>query len=89
MAQPHGNREATAATLSDWAQGVYSPEALSPAIVRIPVPVRLPHDIVAWLDQLAEQQSEPRSVVIRHLLRAEMERQQRSRKRLPVITDGD
>lgn len=50
--------------------------------MRIPIPVRLPQDVVAWIDQIATAQSEPRSVVIRRLLRDEMERQQRSRKRL-------
>ena len=45
--------------------------------LRTPIPVRLPQDVIAWLDQLATAQSETRSVVIRQLLRAEMERQQR------------
>lgn len=50
--------------------------------MRTPIPVRLPSDIVAWLDQQARSQSESRSTVIRQLLREQMERQQRSRKRL-------
>jgi hypothetical protein len=49
--------------------------------LRTPVPVRLPQDVLAWLDRLAADQAEPRSVVIRQLLRAEMQRQQRSRRR--------
>ncbi len=49
--------------------------------LRTPVPVRLPQDLLAWLDRLAADQAEPRSTVIRQLLRAEMQRQQRSRRR--------
>lgn len=47
-----------------------------------PIPVRLPDDLVAWIDHQAKTQAEARSTVIRQLLRAEMERQQRSQKRL-------
>ena len=51
--------------------------------MRIPIPVRLPQDVVAWIDRQAAAQSEPRSVVIRQLLRAEMERDQRRTRRVP------
>lgn len=63
---------------------VYTAEAEHLPPLRIPIPVRLPHDVVAWLDQQAESQSEPRSVVIRRLLRDAMERskKQERRKRL-------
>lgn len=46
-----------------------------------PVPVRLPHDILAWLDQQAQASAEPRSTVIRQLLREQMERHQRAERR--------
>lgn len=89
MAEPHGNREAHSSNATRSSARRLQSRGTAPIIVRIPIPVRLPHDVVAWLDQLAEQQSEPRSVVIRHLLRSAMERQQRSREHLPVVTDGD
>jgi predicted transcriptional regulator len=49
--------------------------------MRIPIPVRLPPDIVEWIDAIATEQGEPRSVILRQLLRAEMQRQRRSRRR--------
>lgn len=49
-----------------------------------PIPVRLPDDLVAWIDQQAKTQAEARSTVIRQLLRAEMERQQRAERRRTV-----
>lgn len=52
--------------------------------MRTPIPVRLPADLVAWLDQLAKTQAETRSTVIRQLLREQMERQQRAERRRPV-----
>lgn len=44
-----------------------------------PVPVRLPGDLLQWLDQSRE--SEPRSVVIRRILRDEQRRRQRAEAR--------
>lgn len=52
-----------------------------------PVPVRLPLDLLAWLDQQAQASAEPRSTVIRQLLREQMERQQRAERRRPVSAD--
>ena len=52
-----------------------------PHRMTIPIPVRLPLDLVAWLDEQAKSQSEPRSTVIRQLLRDQMERQQRAERR--------
>lgn len=49
-----------------------------------PVPVRLPLDLLAWLDQQAQASAEPRSTVIRQLLREQMERQQRAERRRHV-----
>lgn len=46
-----------------------------------PIPVRLPPDLIAWLQQRSEALSEPRSVIIRNALRREMERQQRAARR--------
>lgn len=47
-----------------------------------PIPVRLPRDLVAWLDEQAEAKSEPRSTIIRLLLRDAMERHQRQVRQL-------
>jgi len=44
-----------------------------------PVPVRLPADLIHWLDQARE--SEPRSTLIRQILRDEQRRQQRAQAR--------
>lgn len=57
--------------------------------MRTPIPVRLPSDVVAWLDQQARSQSESRSTVIRQLLREQMERQQRSRARRKAQAHSD
>jgi len=45
--------------------------------MRIPVPVRLPRDVVDWIDRQATAADEPRSVVVRRLLRDAMERDRR------------
>lgn len=50
----------------------------------IPIPVRLPVDLVAWLDGQAKSKAETRSTVIRQLLRDQMERHQRAERRRPV-----
>jgi metal-responsive CopG/Arc/MetJ family transcriptional regulator len=44
-----------------------------------PIPVRLPPDLIHWLDQARE--SEPRSTVIRQILRDEKRRQERAQAR--------
>jgi hypothetical protein len=44
-----------------------------------PVLVRLPPDLITWLDQA--RQSEPRSTVIRQILRDEKRRQDRAEAR--------
>lgn len=49
-----------------------------------PIPVRLPPDLIAWLEQRSEALSEPRSVIIRNALRREMERQKRAARRRSV-----
>ena len=41
-----------------------------------PIPVRLPPDLIRWLDQTRE--SEPRSTLIRQILRDEKRRQERA-----------
>lgn len=46
-----------------------------------PIPVRLPTDLVAWLDQQARDSAETRSTVVRGLLREAMTRQQRQASR--------
>ena len=53
-----------------------------------PVPVRLPADVLRWLDQKAAASAEPRSTVIRTLLRDAMERDRRRRQR-PSIGAGN
>jgi len=45
-----------------------------------PVPIRLPMDVIAWLDQVAVQSGESRSTIARLLLRREMERSTSSRR---------
>lgn len=57
--------------------------------MRTPIPVRLPRDLVAWLDQQARDTAEPRSTVIRQLLRAAMERHQRQARRRPAQSHSD
>ena len=42
-----------------------------------PVPVRLPADVLLWLDQKAADKAEARATVIRDLLRQAMERDRR------------
>lgn len=49
--------------------------------MRTSIPVRLPDELIAWIDEQAKATGEPRSVVLRQLLREQMHRQQRSRKR--------
>jgi Arc/MetJ-type ribon-helix-helix transcriptional regulator len=44
-----------------------------------PIPVRLPPDLITWLDQA--RQSEPRSTVIRQILRDEQRRRERAEAR--------
>ena len=44
-----------------------------------PIPVRLPPDLIHWLDQARD--SEPRSTVIRQILRDEKRRQERAQAR--------
>ena len=44
-----------------------------------PVPVRLPTDLLHWLDQARE--SEPRSTLIREILRQEQRRRQKAQAR--------
>jgi metal-responsive CopG/Arc/MetJ family transcriptional regulator len=44
-----------------------------------PIPVRLPADLIYWLDQARD--SEPRSTVIRQILRDEKRRQERAQAR--------
>jgi metal-responsive CopG/Arc/MetJ family transcriptional regulator len=51
-----------------------------------PIPVRLPRDLVAWLDQQARETAEPRSTVIRQLLRAAMERDRRRQRTTAPVT---
>lgn len=45
-----------------------------------PVPVRLPADVLHWLDQKAADKAEARATVIRDLLRQAMERDRRRRQ---------
>jgi predicted transcriptional regulator len=52
--------------------------------MRIPIPVRLPRDVVDWIDRQATAADEPRSVIVRRLLRDAMERQQRQTRRRPA-----
>ena len=42
--------------------------------MRIPIPVRLPRDVVDWVDRQATAADEPRSVILRRILRDAMER---------------
>jgi len=44
-----------------------------------PIPVRLPPDLIHWLDQARD--SEPRSTLIRQILRDEKRRQERAQAR--------
>ena len=44
-----------------------------------PVPVRLPTDLLHWLDQARD--SEPRSTLIREILRQEQRRRQKAEAR--------
>jgi len=44
-----------------------------------PIPVRLPADLIHWLDQARD--SEPRSTLIRQILRDEKRRQERAQAR--------
>lgn len=44
-----------------------------------PIPVRLPADLIHWLDQARD--SEPRSSVIRQILRDEKRRRERAEAR--------
>jgi metal-responsive CopG/Arc/MetJ family transcriptional regulator len=44
-----------------------------------PIPVRLPTDLIHWLDQARDH--EPRSTVIRQILRDEKRRQERAQAR--------
>jgi len=53
--------------------------AQAPPTPMRPVPVRLPADLIHWLDQARE--SEPRSTLIRQILRDEQRRQQRAQAR--------
>jgi metal-responsive CopG/Arc/MetJ family transcriptional regulator len=46
-----------------------------------PVPVRLPADVLHWLDQKAADKAEARATVIRDLLRQAMERDRRLSRR--------
>jgi hypothetical protein len=50
--------------------------ATAPALTMHPIPVRLPPDLIHWLDQTRE--SEPRSTLIRQILRDEKRRQERA-----------
>jgi hypothetical protein len=50
--------------------------ATAPALTMHPIPVRLPPDLIRWLDQTRE--SEPRSTLIRQILRDEKRRQERA-----------
>lgn len=54
-----------------------------------PVPVRLPADVLHWLDQKAAAAAEARATVIRDLLRQAMERDRRQSRRRPAQAHSD
>lgn len=56
--------------------------------MRIPIPVRLPRDVVDWVDRQATAADEPRSVILRRILRDAMERDRR-RRQPKAIPAGD
>ena len=53
--------------------------AAAPALSMNPIPVRLPPDLITWLDQTRD--SEPRSTLIRQILRDEQRRRVRAEAR--------
>ena len=53
--------------------------ATAPALSMNPIPVRLPPDLITWLDQTRD--SEPRSTLIRQILRDEQRRRVRAEAR--------
>lgn len=57
--------------------------------MRIPIPVRLPRDVVDWIDRQATDDDEPRSVILRRVLRDAMERDRRSCRRQPAQAHSD
>lgn len=59
---------------------------LSDSPVRIPIPVRLPRDVVDWIDRQATAADEPRSVILRRVLRDAMERDRRRQRTTAPVT---